>query len=105
MFKTQVDDKSIKVGEQAAEDRGKDTRLVTLKKEVPVVKFIACLTNQEHLQHAWDIIFQHSGQLAYHTNTVIHTYILLMTSTLNPRPKLPAILDHIFCRILISLPN
>ena len=70
MFKTQVDDKSIKVGEQAAEDRGKDTRLVTLKKKVPVVNFIACLTNQEHLQHAWDIIFQHSGQLGYHTNTV-----------------------------------
>ena len=32
LFKTQVDDKSIKVGEQVVEDRLKDTRLVTLKK-------------------------------------------------------------------------
>ena len=32
LFKTRVDDKSIKVGEQVDEDGLKDTRLVTLKK-------------------------------------------------------------------------
>ena len=94
VFKTQVDHKSINLGEQAAEDRGKDTRLVTIKKRVSVVNSTinygvdksTCLTTQEHLQHAWDIMLQHPGHLGYHTNTVhmynhtsallIHTYIL-----------------------------
>ena len=66
VFKTQVDDKSIKVREQAAADRGKGTRLVALNKPVHVVNFnvnsgvdkIIYLTTQEHLQHAWDITFQ-----------------------------------------------
>ena len=40
VFKTKVDDKSTKVGEEAAEDSGKDTRLVTLQKGVAVVNFI-----------------------------------------------------------------
>ena len=40
VFKTQVDDKSINVGEQAVEDRGKDTRLVTLKKRIHVANLI-----------------------------------------------------------------
>ena len=40
VFKTHVDDKSIKVVEQAAENRGKGTRLVNLKKRVPVVNSI-----------------------------------------------------------------
>ena len=80
VFKTQVDDKSIKVGEQAAKDRGKDTRLVTLQKRIHVVNFIVSygvdkstfLTTQEHLQYAWDITLQHPSQLGYHMNTV-HT--------------------------------
>ena len=40
VFKTQFDDKSIKAGEQAAEDKGRGTRLVTLQKRVSVVNFI-----------------------------------------------------------------
>ena len=40
VFQTKVDNKSIQVGEQAAEDRGKGTRLVVLKKRIHVVNFI-----------------------------------------------------------------
>ena len=114
VFKAQVDGKSIKVG--ATEDRGKDTRLVTLKKRVPVVHFIVnycvdkCtyLTTQEHLQHAWGITFQHPDQLGYHTNTVYkHNPSMLLTqvpcsftSAFYPGSKLPALLDHIFAGYL-----
>ena len=82
VFKTHVDDKSIKVGEQATEEnRGKGTRLMNLKKRVPVVNSIVnyggdkstYLTTQEHLQHAWGITLQHPGQLGCHNNTV-HKY-------------------------------
>ena len=63
VFKTPIHDKSINVGEQAARDRGKGTRLATLKKRVPSVHYIAnygvdkstSLTNQEQLHIAWDI--------------------------------------------------
>ena len=40
VFKTQVHDKSIKVGEQAEEDREKGTRLVTLKKSIHVINYV-----------------------------------------------------------------
>ena len=43
VFKTQVDDKSIKAGEQTTQDRGRGTRLVTLKKRVPVVHFMVTM--------------------------------------------------------------
>ena len=55
------------------EDRGIGARFVTLKKRVHVVNCVCgvdkstSLTNQEHLQHGWDITFQHPGQLGYHT--------------------------------------
>ena len=116
IFKTQVDNKTIKVGEQAAEDRGKGTGLVTLKKRVPVVHFMfnyvvdksTCLTTQEHLQHAWDITLQHPGQLGYHDKTVVkHKPSMLwiqvacsFTATFYPGPKVPGILDHIFVEFL-----
>ena len=68
------------------EDRGKAARLVTLKKSAHAVSYVvnygvdksACLTNQEHLQHPWDIMFQHLGQHGYHTNTV-HNLSMLLT--------------------------
>ena len=114
VFKTQIDDNSIKVGEQAAGDRGKDTRLVTLKKRIHVVIFVVnngvdkstCLTNQEHLQHAWDMIFQHSGYLGYQTKTVLNLSNLLIQVPCSsipkffPGSKLPALLDHIFAGYL-----
>ena len=53
------------------EDRRKGARLVTIKKRVHVVIYVVTygvdkstyLTNQEHLEHAWDITLQHPGQL------------------------------------------
>ena len=70
------------------EDRGKGARLVTLKKRVHVVNYAVYygvdkstyLTNQKHLQHAWDITFQHPGQLGYYTKTVYkHNPSMLLT--------------------------
>ena len=101
VFKTQVDEKSIKVGEQSAEDRGKSTRHVVLKKRIHVVKYnyygvdkFTCLT--------------HQGQLGYHTNTVYkHNLSMLLTqlpcsftSTFYPGSRLPALLDHTFAGYL-----
>ena len=40
VFKTQVDDKTIKVGEQAAEDRGKGIRLVVVKRRIHFVNYV-----------------------------------------------------------------
>ena len=43
--------------------------LVAIKKRVHVVNYavdkFTCLLTQEHLQHAWDITFQHPGHLGY----------------------------------------
>ena len=95
------------------EDRGKGARLVVLKKRVHVVNYYGVnygvdkstyLTNQESLQHTWDITFQHPGQLRYHTTTVYkHTPSMLLTQvhcsctpTFYPRSKLPDLHDHLF---------
>ena len=83
------------------EDIGKCARLVTLQIRVHVVNYVVnygvdkstYLTDQEHLQHAWDITFQHPGQLAYHTNTV-HKYNISMLLTQGiANPHLHSTLD------------
>ena len=103
------------------EDKEKGTRLVPLKKRVHVVNYVVnygvvrftCLTSQEHLQHAWDITFQCPGELGYHSSTIYkHNPSMVFTQvhcsstpTFYPGSKLPALLDHIICRILTSVSN